>query len=115
MAGLLDQYRLAGDDQAYSIVLGMADWVVGRVDVSTLPSCCHSGAELLLTAWLTTASCQYCPHEYAQPGHSQAGTFVTQLGDPIDQDIVRVNGTARWHETLETEFGGMQVRPSRIF
>ncbi len=35
MAGLLDQYRLAGHDQAYSIALGMADWVVGRVDVST--------------------------------------------------------------------------------
>lgn len=23
-------------------------------------------------------------------------------------DVIRVNGTARWHETLETEFGGMQ-------
>ena len=40
MAGLLDQHLLAGDDLAFTTVLDMADWVVGRVDVSstTCPS-----------------------------------------------------------------------------
>lgn len=34
MAGMLDQYQLAGDDLALAIVLDMADWTVARVDVS---------------------------------------------------------------------------------
>jgi hypothetical protein len=48
MAGLLDQYMLAGNDMALTVVLDMADWAVARVDVSQRPWQCYLSAPAML-------------------------------------------------------------------
>ena len=51
MAGLLDQYQLAGNAQAFAMVTKLADWVVGRVQLTFK----HGGEKLwqcvLNTEW----------------------------------------------------------------
>lgn len=103
MAGLLDQYLLADNDLALSIVLDMADYFVTRVDVRRcrwtlvdIPQsvaacmCLHSfaGSPLWLRCFKTAAG--HHPGQWHRPLARDAGDRVRAHSELLQHIIQRI-------------------------
>ena len=116
MAGLLDQYRLLGNDQALDVLLGMVDWVDTRTSALTreqMQKVLHTEFggvnETLANLWFVTGD----PHHLelaARFDHDEifgplAERRNTLAGRHANTDLAKVVGAAvQWEATGEERY-----------